>query len=110
MIIEICLPKSTGFDIEIDEDAIYSKYENFETTISLLKGDHTICTKDQAPAPAFWDKLINFFNPVTNSISDLSNEIAFRVKEDLNIVIRVKYEECGEVSFLFGDALSEFLE
>ena len=110
MIVEICLPKSTGFDIEIDEDTIYSKYENFETTISLCKGDHTICARDQAPTPTFWDKLINFFNPVTQSISDFSNEVAFRVKEDLDIVIRVKYEECSEVSFLFDDALSEFLE
>ena len=110
MIIKICLPKSTGFDIEIDEDTIHSKYENFETTISLLRGDHTIYAKDQAPTPTFWNKLIKFFNPTTQSISDFSNEITFRIKEDLDIVIQVKYEECSEVLFLFDDALAEFLE
>lgn len=109
MKIDICLPKSTGFWIEIDENDIHSKCEDFETIILLSKGNHVIYAKDQGPTPLFWSKLFSFLNPLDQSIDDYSDEIAFSIKEDLYVVISIRYEMCDQVSFVFDDELSEFL-
>ncbi len=110
MRIDIYLPQSTGFCIEIDGEEIHSKCENFKTTISLSKGNHTIHAIDQAPTPAFWGKLMSFFDSTSQSIDDYSNEITFCSRKDLNVVVSIEYGVYSEVSFEFDDELSGFFE
>lgn len=110
MRIDIYLPRATGFNIEVDEEEIHSKCENFKTTVSLSKGNHTIQAIDQAPTPAFWSKLMSFFDPISQSTGDYSNETSFCLNKDLDVVVSIEHGVYDEVSFEFDDELSEFLE
>ena len=109
MRIDIYLPKSSGFHIGIDEADIHSKYENLETSVFLANGNHTLYAADQAPTPSFVSKFFNFFNPLSYSTNDFSEEISFCIKKDLDVAIYIRYEECSKVSFVFDEELSEYL-
>ena len=39
MKLNICLPKSTGFDVELDNQTVHSKYENIKKSVSVIPAD-----------------------------------------------------------------------
>ena len=60
MKLNICLPKSTSFDVELDNQTVHSKYENIKKSVCLKKGKHTLSFHDQSPTPSFWTKILFF--------------------------------------------------
>lgn len=109
MKIEIFLPKSSGFDIELDDTAIHSKYENFETSVFVSAGKHTIYAKDQAPTPVLWGKILKLLNPISQSSNDFSSEFAFCLRKNTCLSISLIYKDCYEVEFVPDEELSELL-
>ena len=103
MKITIQLPRSTGFDIEIDNLVIHSKYEDINTKMFLHQGAHTVSAIDQSPTPSFWSKIISFFNPTSQSIDNFSSEDTFEITTDTDILISVSYGEYDCVTFIFDE-------
>ena len=103
MKITIQLPRSTGFDIEIDNLVIHSKYEDINTKMFLPQGAHTVSAIDQSPTPSFWSKIISFFSPTPQSIDNFSSEDTFEITTDTDILISVSYGEYDCVTFIFDE-------
>ena len=99
----IQLPQSTGFDIEIDDQTIHSKYEDITTNFFIAQGEHTVSAIDQAPTPSFWSKIIGFLNPISQSIDDFSDKATFQITTDMDICISVTYGEYDCVKFVFDE-------
>ena len=99
----IQLPQSTGFDIEIDNQTIHSKYEDITTNFFIAQGEHTVSAIDQAPTPSFWSKIIGFLNPISQSIDDFSDKATFQITTDMDICLSVTYGEYDCVKFVFDE-------
>lgn len=106
----ICLPQSTSFDIELDNKSVHSKYENITKSFFLKKGKHTLFIHDQAPTPSFWLKIVNFFNPINDTIGDLSTEINFTTSEDITISFNIVYGDFIRVDITPSDSLSQIIQ
>lgn len=110
MELNICLPQSTGFDIELDNNSVHSKYENIKKSIFLKKGNHTLSIHDQVPAPSFWTKILIFINPISDIMGNFSTEINFAVFEDITITIDIVYGNFSQVDVIPSDSLSQLIK
>ncbi len=109
MKIIVCLPKITGFDIELDNQSVHSKYENNKKSVFLKKGRHTLSIHDQSPTPSFWTKIISFLNPISETIDDFSTEISFTVLEDITVTIDIVYGDFSQVDINLSESLSQII-
>ncbi len=103
MKLTVYLPMATGFDIEIDGEYFHSECSDITKSLALKEGKHIISVTDQCPAPTFWNKFVNLFNPFNQSVDDYSSTTEFELTKEDNVEINVKYGDYDFVDIVFEE-------
>ena len=112
MTINILLPSENGFFIDVDEENVHIKVEDYRNTFLFKKGAHTVCLQKQYK-PGFFSKLIlkilSLFTLepyIDGEISD--RKISFDLLLDSEITLDIKYKDCADIEIILDEEFKAY--